>query len=141
MVLAILKGHVAKRLKQLSDRGVLFLQADWRARKPDLGQSCANRALPGNKRRATCRAALLPIVVGEYSALFRQLVDVGRPVSHHAAVVGADVPVANVIAEDDENVWPLLLSIELQRCDEHPQINNPGYTSFFHSHSFKISAL
>src|ERR1019366_8330810 len=101
MVLDILKGHVAKRLKQLSDRGVLFLQADWRARKPDLGQSCANRALPGNNRRSPSRAALLPVVAGEQSALTGQPVDVGRPVSHHAAVIRTDIPVADVIPEDD----------------------------------------
>src|ERR1039457_2615301 len=48
---------------------------------------------------------------------------------------------ANVIGHDDENVRFLLLSIHLENCDEHPQTNNPGHTSFSHSHSFKISAL
>ena len=31
-------------------------------------------------------------------------VDVGRPVAHHAAVVGADVEPADVVAPDDEDV-------------------------------------
>jgi hypothetical protein len=31
-------------------------------------------------------------------------INVGRPVTHHALVVGGDVPVADVIAPDDENV-------------------------------------
>ena len=51
---------------------------------------------------------LLAVIVGEQRALVGDAVDVGRAVAHHAAVVGADVPVADVVAHDDEDVrlWP-----------------------------------
>ena len=45
------------------------------------------------------------VVVGEQCAVVGQTVDVGRLVMHHALVIGADIPVADVIAEDDEDVW------------------------------------
>src|SRR5271157_3904873 len=107
MVLAILEGHVAKRLEQLGEGGILFLKADRRAGQPDLGQPGANRALPGNKRGAPRRAALLRVVVGEQRAFVSQPVNVGCLVMHHAQVVGTDIPVADVIAEDDEDIWLL----------------------------------
>jgi hypothetical protein len=71
MVFAILKSHIAERLKQVGERWVLFLQAYRRAWETDLRQPGANRALPGDKRRASGRAALLPVVVGEERSLFR----------------------------------------------------------------------
>ena len=44
-------------------------------------------------------------VVGhELPAFLRQPVDVRRAVSHHALVVGAEVPDADVIAHDDQDV-------------------------------------
>jgi len=46
MVLAILEGHVAGRLEQFGQRGILFVQADGRSRQPDLGQTGADRTLP-----------------------------------------------------------------------------------------------
>ncbi len=113
MVLAVLKCHVSERLEQVRDRGILLLKTERRTGKTYLRQSGANRTLPGNEGRAPRGAALLRVVVGEDRALFRQPVDVGRPVSHHAAVVGAHVPVAHVIAEDHKNVRLLLLSVEL----------------------------
>jgi hypothetical protein len=33
-----------------------------------------------------------------------KLVEIRRPARHHAAVVGTDVPHADVVAHDDENV-------------------------------------
>jgi hypothetical protein len=61
--------------------------------------------LPRNKRGASCRAALLGIVIGEERPFVGYAVDVRRPTPHHAAMVGADVPNADVIGHDDENVW------------------------------------
>ncbi len=45
-----------------------------------------------------------PYAVGEDRALLGDAVDVGRAVAHHALVVGADVPVADVVAQDDQDV-------------------------------------
>ena len=54
--------------------------------------------------RAARRARLLRVVVGEQRAFLGNAVDIGRPVPHHPAVVGADIPVADVVAEYDEDV-------------------------------------
>ena len=43
-------------------------------------------------------------MVGEDRAFLGDAVDVRRAVAHHAAVVGADVPQPDVVAEDDEDV-------------------------------------
>ena len=53
---------------------------------------------------AAGRAALLGVVVGEHHAFPGDAVDVRRAVAHHADRVGADVGLADVVAEDDEDV-------------------------------------
>ena len=65
------------------------------------------RRLAGDEGGAPGGAALLGVGVGEDGALVGDAVDVGRAVAHHAAVVDAGVPVADVVAEDDEDVGPL----------------------------------
>ena len=67
------------------------------------------RTLAGDERGAPGGAGLLAVVVGEDRAFVGDAVDVGRAIAHHAAVVGADVPVADVVAHDDEDVRLLLL--------------------------------
>ena len=57
--------------------------------------------LPHDESRAPCRTALLRIVVGERQPLVGDPVDVGRLVSHHAAIVEADVPGADIVAPSD----------------------------------------
>ena len=104
VVLAELTGHVAERLEQLGDRHVARLQPFLRAGQAHLQQAGAERRLAGDERRAAGGAALLAVPVGEQRALFRDAVDVGRLVAHHPLVVGADVPVADVVAPDDEDV-------------------------------------
>ena len=65
-------------------------------------------------------AGLLAVVVGEQRAFLRDTVNVGRLVAHHALVVGADVPVADVIAPDDEDIGFLCLcqSVRNAECGE-----------------------
>ena len=62
------------------------------------------------------RAGLLAVVVGKDRAFIGDAVDVGCAVSHHAAVVGADVPVADVIRHDDEDVRLLRLCLSGRDC-------------------------
>jgi hypothetical protein len=104
MVLAELPRHVAHRLQEVGDGWVLLRQPFRSAGQADLQQAGANGRLAGDEGRAPCRAGLLAIIVGEDRAFAGDAVDIGRPVAHHPAVVGADVPEANVIAHDDENV-------------------------------------
>ena len=81
-----------------------LLPAFLRAGHADLGHAGADRHAAADERRAARRAALLRVVVGEADAFLGDAVDVRRLVAHHAAVVVADVPGADVIAPDDEDV-------------------------------------
>ncbi len=68
----------------------------------------AKTVLPRDERRATCRATLLGIVIREHDAFSGKAVDVGRLVAHHTVAVTAQVRYPDVIAHDDEDVWPFL---------------------------------
>jgi len=76
--------------------------------KAALEQAGAEAALAGDEARAAGGAALLSVLVGKQCPLFSDAVNVRRLVAHHALVVGADVPVADVIAPDDEDVGFIL---------------------------------
>ena len=104
VVLAELAGGVAVVLEQFGDGRVFLLQADWRRRHADLREPGAERALAGDERRPAGRAALLGVVVGEDHPLAGDPVDIGRAIAHQAHRVGADVRLADVVAEDDEDV-------------------------------------
>ena len=104
MVLAELAGRVALRLEQLGERRVLLGQPFLGARQADLEQAGAEAGLAGDERGAPGGAGLLRVMVGEDRAFLGDAVDVRRAVAHHAAVVGADVPQPDVVAEDDEDV-------------------------------------
>src|SRR5262249_61878875 len=64
----------------------------------------AQWALSGYERRTAGGAGLLTVVVREDRAFRGDAVDVGGAVAHHAAVVGADIPVTDVVSHDDEDV-------------------------------------
>jgi hypothetical protein len=65
--------------------------------------------LTGDKRRTSCGAAVLRVIVGEEHAFLGDAVDVGRLEAHHPEAVGADVGLTDVIAEDDQDVGLLCL--------------------------------
>ena len=104
MVLAELAGGVALRLERGGNRAGFGRHADLGARLADRGHAGADGQFADDEVRATRRAACLGVVVGEQHAFLGQLVEVRRPPGHHAAMVGADVPHADVIAHDDEDV-------------------------------------
>ena len=104
MVLPELARDVPERFQQFRDGRVFRLEAEIGAGHPDLGQARADRVLAGDERGPARRAALLAVVIGEGDALVGDAVDVGRPVAHLAPVVVADVPPADVIAPQDQNV-------------------------------------
>ena len=106
VVLAELAGGVAERLERLGDRDVLGAQAEVGGRQPDLGEARAQGRLAGDEGRAARRAALLGVVVGEHHAFAGDAVDVRRAVAHQAERIGADVGLADIVAEDDEDVRP-----------------------------------
>ena len=112
VVFAELSADIALRFEQFCNGRVLRLQTKLRPRQADLGQTGADRRLPGDEGGPARGAALLAIPVGEHSAFFCDAVDVGGLVPHHAVVLGADIEPGNVIAPDDKNVR-LFLSHDL----------------------------
>ena len=104
VVLAELAGGVALRLEQLGERRVLLGEPFLGAGQADLEQAGAEAGLAGDEGGAPGRAGLLRVMIGEDRAFLGDAVDVRRAVAHHAAVVGADVPQPDVVAEDDEDV-------------------------------------
>ena len=104
MVLAELAGGIALRLQEIGHGRILVRQALLGGGQADFQQAGAHRALAGDEGGAAGGAGLLAVIVGEKRALIGDAVDVGRAIAHHAAVVGADVPVADVVAHDDEDV-------------------------------------
>jgi hypothetical protein len=78
VVLANLSGGVSERFEQIGDRGVFFLQSQWRARQSNGQKTRAERMLSCNERSASCGATLLGIVISEERPLIRYAVDVAR---------------------------------------------------------------
>ena len=109
VILAELAGHVAVVLQQTRDGRILHLHALWSSRQADLRQADlrqarTDRRLSGNEGRATGGAALLAMPIGKYRAFPCNPVDTGRLVAHRALVVGTRIPVADVVAPDDDDV-------------------------------------
>jgi hypothetical protein len=109
MVLAELSGRISLRLQKFGDSRVLSGQPFLCSRQAHLQESGSQWTLSGDECCAARGAGLLSIIVGEYRALVGDAVDVGRAIPHHAAIVGADVPVTDVIGHDDEDVRLLRL--------------------------------
>src|SRR3972149_4681769 len=105
VVLAELAGGVALTLEDSGYGHVGLLPAFLGAGQTDLGHAGTDGHDAANEGRASCRAALLGVVVGEAHAFLGNAINVGRLVAHHASAVVADVPSADVIAPDNENIW------------------------------------
>ena len=108
----------------------VFCQPCCRAGQADFGHARANGHRAADERRPTGRAALLGIIVRERHPFAGDAVDVGCLVSHHAAVVVTDVPSADVVAPDDEDVR--LLRLRRSAAGRNKQETNdkcPGYES------------
>lgn len=64
----------------------------------------APRVLTGDERGTAGGTALLSVVIGEACAFDANPIDIRGPVAHLAAVIVADVPPADVVSPQDENV-------------------------------------
>jgi hypothetical protein len=108
VVLAELASGVALVLEQAGDGRVFHHHAFLRARQADLAEPGTEHALAHDERRAAGGAGLLGVVVAEAHAFATDTVDVGRLVAHHAARVVGNVPEADVVAPEDEDVGLVL---------------------------------
>ena len=105
VVLAELSGGVTERLECFRYRHVFCMEAHVGTRLADLRQAGADRRLPGDEGGAAGGATLLGVIVGENRTLSADAINVRRPVTHDAEVVGADVEPADVVGHDHKNVW------------------------------------
>src|SRR5260370_20046239 len=104
VVLTELPRDVTLRLEQLGDGHVARLQTFLRAGQAHFEHAGAKARLACDEARAPGGAALLAVPVREQRAFFGDAVNVRRLVAHHALVVGADVPVTDVIPPEDQDV-------------------------------------
>ncbi|MOA06892.1 hypothetical protein D3C78_1265590 [compost metagenome] len=104
VVLAELAGGIAVGLERLGDGHIAGLQAYRNTRHADLGQACTQDRLAGNEGGASRCAAVLRVVIGEHHAFLGKTIDVRRRVADHTERIGADVGLANVIAENHQDV-------------------------------------
>jgi len=86
-------------------------------------EASAERRLTHDERGATRRTGLLSVVIGEKGGFPGDPVDVGRAPAHHPAMVGADIPDADVIAKDDDDVRFPALRGSRSRCSENRHRN------------------
>ena len=111
MVLAELPGGIAHGFEHRGDGRRGRRHADLGTRLADCRHAGADRQLAGDEVRATRRATRLGIVVGEKHAVLGELIEVRRPAGHHASVVSADVPNADIIAHDEDDVRLFVLGV------------------------------
>src|SRR6188768_2941677 len=104
MIFTKLAGAVTQGLEQVGDGRIFGRDAVLVPGHADGQKTGPEGMLTQNERGASSGAALLSISIAEDGALVRDAIDVGRTAAHHAAVVGAHVPVANIIAKDDQDV-------------------------------------
>ena len=104
MVLAELAGGVAHGFERRGDGRRLRRHADGGAGLAHRGQPGADRQLAGDEIGAARRAARLGVIVGEQHAFGGELVEVRRLARHDAAVIGADIEPADVVAHDEDDV-------------------------------------
>src|SRR5712671_7848050 len=104
MVLANLSRGVAIGLEQFGDRRILVLKALLGRRHANFEQPGAERRLAQDKRSPARRAGLLSVVVSEQRAFLGDAVDVGCAPAHHSPMVSADVPDADVVGHDHDDI-------------------------------------
>ena len=105
VVFAELSGGVAEAFENGGNGHIGFLPAFFCTREADFGHACADGNIAAEESGATGGAALLSVIVGEGETFAGDAVDVGGFVTHHAAVVVADVPGADIVTPDDEDIW------------------------------------
>jgi hypothetical protein len=140
VVLAELPAGVAVGLEECGERHHAVADPLVRAGHPDGEQSGAEGVLAEDEGRAPGGAALLSVPVGEERALVRQRVDAGRLVAHHPLVVSTDVPVADIVPPDDQDIRLALDrrgGLDRQRYEgregDHWQYQSVHWISLVHS--------
>ena len=118
MVLAELAGGIALRLQHGGDRDIGLLPTLGGSRHADLGHPGSHRHGAVEESSPAGRAGLLTVVVRKGDPLPGDAVDVGSSVAHHATVVVADIPGADIVAPDHQDIRLLPL------CEHRAGVHN-----------------
>jgi hypothetical protein len=122
VILAELSRGISHGLEHRGDRRRGCRHADGRASLTDRGQTGADGQHAGDEVRPARRATRLGVVVGEQHAAFGKLIEVRRPACHHAPAVSADVPDADVVTHDADDVGFLVLRLcRSAEADRQPE--------------------
>ena len=109
MVLTELAGDITEGLQQFGDGRILFHDSFFGTGEAHFKQSCPEGRLSGDESRATGRATILSVPIGEQCTLLRDAIDVGGLVPQHAAIVATGIIPPYIIAPDDEDVGLFLV--------------------------------
>ena len=137
MVLPELAGLVAPGFQQFRDRHIPGLQSFRGARQTDLEHAGAEANLAGDESRTSGRTTLLAVPVRELRPFIGDTIDVRRLVTHHPLVEGADVPVADVVAPDDEYVRLMAAILRHRRAAKGEHCERQKYC--FHDFRSRIA--
>jgi hypothetical protein len=107
VVFAELAGGVTHGLERGRNRHGLRRYADGGTSLADRCHTGADRQFAGDEVGAARGAARLRIVIGEQHAFGGELVEIGCPAGHQSAMISTDIPHADVITHDDDDVGPL----------------------------------
>lgn len=116
MVFAELASGISLALEYGGHGDISFLPTFFSARHANFCHARSHRCRAADEGCAASRTALLGVVVREADTLFSNAVDVWRLVAHHAAIVVADVPSADIVTPNDEDVGLLIGRIGRQCC-------------------------
>ena len=111
VVLAELPGGVAVIFERSGNGRGRRRHTDIRTGLSDGGQAGTLRQFAGDEVGPPCGTTRLGVIIGKDGTLGGQLVDVGSGTVHQSATVSADVPHANVIAHNHNNVRFFVLCI------------------------------
>ena len=104
-------------LQQLCNGGILILDTLFGAGHANGQKTSAEWMLSENKRSTPGRTALLGITICENSTFAGDSVDIRCAATHHAAMVCADIPHADVITPDNEDVGFISLGKSVGRVE------------------------
>src|SRR5690348_6904331 len=114
VVLSKLSGDITDRLEKLGQRRIFLLNSALGTGYANGCHARTDRHLPRDEGRSTRGATWLSVVIRKDGASPGNAVDI-RGTAHHAVGIGADIPHANVITKDHENVG-LFLSRNVRLC-------------------------
>src|SRR5215471_3537618 len=107
VIFAELAGGVAHRSQHCCDGRRLRRHPSGGTGLSDCRKTSPNWQFTSNEVRASGGTTRFRVIVGKAHALAGHPVEIGRSASHDALIVDANIRPTDVIAHDDNDVWPL----------------------------------